>query len=142
MKQEYYLKFNSYVADPKVLPSVSGIYLLRKTKRKTDDTLLVDLLYIGKAENLNERFSDPNKHEGYLKAQKMCSDSKDNSYVSISYAECPRNDLERVEACLIYVNKPKLNTLNTETYDYDETIVYVSGTRKSNLDDINVAKRQ
>ncbi|MFA5283382.1 MAG: hypothetical protein WC366_02565 [Bacilli bacterium] len=142
MKQEYYLKFNDYVENPKNLPSVSGIYLIRKTKRKNDGTLSVELLYVGKAENLNDRFSDPNKHEGYVKAQKLCSNSKDNSYVSISYAECPKNSLDRVEACLIYTSKPKLNTFNTKTFDYDATTVYVGGIRKSSLDNINVAQKK
>ena len=142
MKQEYYLKFNDYTADPNKLPNESGIYLIRKTKMEDDARLSVKLLYIGKAENLNERFAYPNSHEGYVGAQEICDNSEDHSYVSISYALCSRSNLDRIEACLIHANRPALNTANKQTFDYDETIVYVSGTRKSNLNDINIAKRK
>ncbi|MCF7930618.1 MAG: GIY-YIG nuclease family protein [Acholeplasmataceae bacterium] len=97
------------------------------------------LVYIGKAENLNDRLNS-SEHEGIEATKKDCN--KNGTFITIAFSVLDKNDLERIEACLIYVNKPKHNIQGKDSFNFDKTIVKVSGKRMSGLNEVNTAVRK
>ena len=104
----------------------SGVYgVYRCTYSKDKDTVSVkQLIYIGKADNLNERLNGHEKKEdwkGYLqKGEKLC----------YCYTLISKDDNERVEAALINSNQPPENVEYKNHFPFDKTTVTCEGEHK------------
>lgn len=104
-------------------PGVYGVYrCLYNEKERT--VTLKSLIYIGKADNLNQRISNHEKWKEWrqtlLKEEQIC----------FCYTEVYNGDNERVEAALINNNKPPLNVEYMESFPFDKTTVNCSGDHK------------
>lgn len=94
------------------LPSYSGIYLVYRCvyNDKTNRVTLIDIIYIGKSDNIHNRHIKHEKlhlFEGQLQAgEQLC----------YSCAKVDKQDLDWVEKALIYAQKPILNDTGKEHY--------------------------
>lgn len=110
-------------SDTDSLSTNSGVYgVYRCNYNKEKETVsLIQLIYIGKADNLNTRI---NKHEKwddwkkYLKAKES---------ICFCYTFIDKDNNERVEATLINSNQPPENTEYKKSFPFDKTIVNCSG---------------
>ena len=117
------LSFEGYWITKTVVPSDSGIYLVYagKYKKDTDTVDLRRLLYIGEAEDCNDRISDHEKWdewEGYLQKGEI---------LIFSMARITSPDRERAECALIYHHKPPCNEECKYSFPYEDTTVKSSG---------------
>jgi excinuclease UvrABC nuclease subunit len=123
----YNLNFKGYWRDShrSGIPATSGIYLVYKCtyNSTTDEVSLIELLYIGKAEELQERHSNHDKREIFLKE---CDNSKGET-LCYSIAEVNKNDLDIVENALIFAQKPKLNDKCKDKFNYDDAEFHLEG---------------
>lgn len=105
------------------LPSYSGIYMVYTCSynEKTQTVLLMKLIYIGQAQNINERI---NNHEKKEEFEKELSDGQQLCY---SYAEIEESDLNIVENALIFAQKPPLNTQYTRSFNYPASHFIIEG---------------
>lgn len=124
-EKTFYQEFKGYV--PAIhLPSIpikSGVYLVYSCfLNPTNKTVQVlRLLYIGKADDLNDRLNNHEKMEEW-KRQLKWTESLCFSY---TFVEPYYN--ERVEATLINANRPPLNIEYKNYFPFDKTTVYCSG---------------
>lgn len=123
--KEYNLKFKGYWLDENRsgIPSISGIYLVYRCKYNSDsDTVtLIEILYIGQAQNLNERHMDHEKRNDFLK---QC---KTDETICYSVAEVNSQDLNVVENALIFAQKPPLNDKYKDNFNYDASKFHLEG---------------
>lgn len=123
------LEFDGFTREEtkNTLPDYSGLYFVyRGTRKKGADgkysCSLQDLLYIGQAENINERVNGTHEHYedwcSYLKKDEM-----------LYYSVCPVESdlLDKVEAACIYQAQPPVNTQCKESYNYDPVRIKSSG---------------
>lgn len=124
------LEVQGYYRDQsrKGFPHCSGIYFVYRgvfvPHLKT--ATLRELLYIGETEDLHQR------HNEHDKRDKFIAKLQENEELFYSFAltgNISKKQRLRIESTLIYELRPQLNTQNVETYDYDETIINVSGDR-------------
>lgn len=105
------------------IPARSGVYLVyvcRYNKEK-DSVTLDKLIYIGEAENVNERIAN---HEKWLEWRKYVPSG---SEICFSFDGVTNPDRERAEAALIYYHKPPCNTEYIDSFPFDETTVKSTG---------------
>jgi excinuclease UvrABC nuclease subunit len=121
------LTFDGYWKSPLGLPKQSGVYCVyRGTYDKTTDKVsLKELLYIGEAENVYDRFNSNGEHETYEDMEKRLRQDEE---LRFSFAPIQANDRERAEAALIYQHKPTLNIKHVSDFSYSETEMYLTGT--------------
>ena len=122
-EERYDLIFKGYYSNEEHLPKTSGVYCVYSgvLDAETGCVTLSDLLYIGKAGNIYDRHKDhENKDEWLLKL-------KDRETLWYTYAEIIPNDLDRCEAALIYLNRPKCNHKGFDSFNYYDTYISVSG---------------
>lgn len=105
------------------IPEFSGIYLAYRCiyNKETDKVSLVELVYIGQAENLKMRIA-VHKSSGDL--NKSCLEGETICY---SYASVSLNDLDIVENALIFAQKPRLNTKLKENFVHDPAAFVIEG---------------
>ncbi|MFB3888293.1 MAG: GIY-YIG nuclease family protein [Candidatus Bathyarchaeia archaeon] len=110
------------------IPKKSGVYLTYSCKynpptkegeRGTVD--LTKLIYIGEAEDANDRIATHDKWDDWRKQVPKGEE------ICFSFAEVASPDRERAECALIYYHKPVCCDKSTETFDYDETTIISSG---------------
>ena len=105
------------------IPSTSGIYLVYACtyNSETDTVSLNNLIYIGQAENLNERIMTHTKRSEFLK---QCGGEENLCY---SVAEVPVIHLDMVENALVYAQKPPLNDRLKDRYSYSQAEFHLEG---------------
>jgi|SRR5450432_503261 len=109
------------------IPVYPGLFIVYETKfnADTNTVTLIRLLYIGEAENLNNRI---------LKHPKLDEWSKNiaaGNELSYSVARVETNNRTRIKAALIYKFRPMLNIDFKDSFLYDATMILLSG--KTNL---------
>lgn len=123
--KKYNILFRGYRRDCNKagLPTYSGIYIVyRCTFNKEKQTVsLKELLYIGQAQNIQERISKHDKHQEFIDA------AKNGEQICYSYAEVDKQDLDIVENALIFAQKPRLNDELKDTYNYESAHFNVEG---------------
>jgi len=92
-------------------------------KEEKGTVTLKKLIYIGEAENVNERLSN-HKHEKWSEWQKEVPEGLETCF---SFAEATSPDRERAECALIYHHKPKCNDECKYSFPYEETTVVSTG---------------
>lgn len=137
-EQTFNQDFKGYRRESKIstLPSESGVYgVYRCIFNKDRETVtLKELIYIGKADNLNDRI---NNHEDWPNWKaKLAKDEE----ICFCYTYVGRNDNERVEAALINSNKPSLNIEYKDSFPFDKTLVKCTGNHEF-IKDTNVVNR-
>lgn len=114
----YVINFKGYWLDSNRnnIPAVSGIYMVYRGiyNSVNNKVKLNEILYIGQANNLQERHKNHDKRELFLKE---CNKSL-NETLCYAIAEVSQKDLDIVENALIYIQKPKLNDKNKESFNF------------------------
>ena len=118
------------------LPDYDCIYCVYVGEPRPDKKVNIrELLYIGKAyrqEGIRGRLSTHNKMQDFERAVL----SGENVYFTYAQVERPdgksitEDDILRAESALIYTQQPPLNKDSKESFNYDDTIVNVSGVYK------------
>lgn len=123
----YNLNFKGYWRDSSRsgIPATSGVYLVYKCtyNSTTDKVVLIEMLYIGQADNLQERHENHEKREVFLKE---CASSK-GEILCYSIAEVNQSDLNIVENALIFAQQPKLNDKCKDKFNYEASEFHLEG---------------
>ena len=113
--KDYILNFEGYWRDCNKgwLPSYSGVYLVYRCRynQQNDTVVLVDIIYIGQAENIHDRHVHHDKYDTFL------SQLQDGEELCYSCA-LVNDDIDVVENALIFVQKPCLNEQGKNRYNY------------------------
>lgn len=124
MKQ-YNINFKGYRRDcnKATLPHYSGVYMVYRCKydSTSDKVSLKKIIYIGQAEDLNERL---NKHEKYSKFLEVCETGEELCY---AYANISMDDLDIVENALVFAQKPLLNSDLVDNFNHESAGFLVEG---------------
>lgn len=124
MKQ-YNINFKGYRRDSNkaTLPHNSGIYMVYRCvhHKDTDKVTLKEIIYIGQAQDLNERL---NNHEKY---QEFCNQCENGEELCYAYADVSLDDLDIIENALIFAQKPPLNSDFVNSFNYEKTGFLVEG---------------
>ena len=147
MKQ-YSLKFENHVLDNGFdqLPAHKGIYLFRVSIPTSKDCIESFIIYIGKADGENglkgrindshEHIDDARKLVNDINSRLLTGDKK--CYLTISYSsktEYTNDDIERIESALIFIKKPILNDKSKYSFNYQKTVIEITGNHKADLDE-------
>ena len=105
------------------IPKKSGIYMVyRCTYNALENTVdPKDIMYIGQAENANDRVGN---HEKLPDFQKELKDGEELCY---SFAEVNKKDLDVVENALVFMQKPKVNDYLKDSYTHNEASFLIQG---------------
>ena len=113
------------------LPKLTGVYFVYETTYKRDDDALLfkRLLYIGEAEDVNERILKHEKYSDWLKYIRYGNE------LCYSMAQVENAYRERIEAAYIYEHKPPANEEYKNNFPFNKTHVKSSGeTELLNID--------
>ena len=123
----YQTKFQGYWLERNKagIPAQQGLYLVYRSKYHVSSNTvdLLELLYIGKSENVQNRIANHDKLDDFKKCLK--SDEE-----TISYSFAPVNaeqELDILENALIFAQKPVLNDLLKDSFNYDPSSFDISG---------------
>ena len=119
--EEYKLQFNGYWRHQNRagIPHEKGVYLVyRAVYNEQENTVgLKDIIYIGKANDLNERILNHDKHDEFMrtlqKGEELCYSCADVKW-----------GLDEVENALIFAQKPVLNDLLKDSYLYSTPVKF------------------
>lgn len=124
MKQ-YNINFKGYWRDcnKASLPHYSGVYMVYRCiyDSTSDKVTLNEIIYIGQAEDLNERL---NNHDKYSRFQNACESGEEICY---AYANVSMDDLDIVENALVFAQKPSLNSDLVDSYNHESAAFLVEG---------------
>ena len=124
-KQNFTINFDGYRRDEHKsgLPSKSGIYCVYTCvhNAQKNTVALKKLLYIGKADNINDRLAN---HERLPDWKKRLQPGQVLCY---SYGEIGPDESERCEAAMIFEHQPPENTDCKQSFSYDETTISLTG---------------
>lgn len=121
----YNLIFKGYWRDcnRQKLPEYSGVYLVYKCiYNDTEKTVkLLELIYIGQAENIRDRIKN---HDKQAEFQSEC---KQNQTICYATAEVKKEDLNIVENALIFAQKPRLNKKSNDKFEHKPAEFHLEG---------------
>lgn len=108
-------------------PEIAALYFVYRSVLNpiVNRVTLKELIYIGETDNLYRRFNEHERRPDFLGNLEQ-GEMLFYSIAEISISEAER---KRVEAALIYELRPRLNVMNIMSFDYDKTVVRVSGDR-------------
>jgi len=123
------------------IPKRAGVYAvyvckyIKPEKKGAKATVtLKKLIYIGEAENVNERISEHDKWSDWRKKV------PEGSVICFSFAGATSPDRERAECALIFYHKPTCNDECKDSFPYEETTVISKGEHKFIKSPITVKK--
>ena len=105
------------------IPAKSGIYLVYVCRyNETEDKVTLDkLIYIGEAEDVNDRIAN---HEKWPEWRRYVPTG---SEICFSFTDVASPDRERAEAALIYHHKPPCNVEYVDSFPFEDTTVESTG---------------
>ncbi len=105
------------------LPKLSGVYFVYETTYNRDNDVLLfkRLLYIGEAENVNERILKHEKYSDWLKYIRYGNE------LCYSMVQVENTFRKRVEAAYIYEHKPPANEEYKSNFPFNNTHIKSSG---------------
>lgn len=122
--KDYILNFEGYWRNCNrgSLPAYQGIYLVYRCRYnlQNDTVTLIDIIYIGQAENIHDRHIH---HEKELLFQSQLHEGEE---ICISCAQ-ENHDLDLVENALIFAQKPILNEQGKDGFAYGESHFILRG---------------
>jgi excinuclease UvrABC nuclease subunit len=124
-EQSYTLNFKGYwhEANVKSIPCQAGVYCVYACRHDyaRNQVILGRLLYIGEAEDVNQRVKNHEKWQEWKKAlgigEELC----------FSAARFESANRTRVEAALIFKHKPPLNDDYKDSFPFDRTTILITG---------------
>ena len=123
--KDYILNFEGYWRDcnKSGLPTYPGIYLVYRCRYnpQNDTVSLIDIIYIGKADNIRDR------HKCHEKEMMFKSQLLQDEEICISCAKITE-DIDFVENALIFVQKPLLNEQGKDRFANGQIHVSLNGT--------------
>lgn len=140
MEKTIELEFAGYWLDTNgsKVPDESGVYLVyvcRYNKDK-DTVTLRKLIYIGEAEDANDRIANHEKRKDWV------DQVPEGLQLCYSFAPANKSDRERAEAALIFYYKPVCNDKGKDSFNYDKTTVKSSGRCKFINSEITVERTE
>ena len=112
----YSLNFEGYWRDINKggLPTYSGIYTVYRCRYNDDvDTVsLIEIIYIGQAENIRDR------HKNHEKLELFKTQLKSEEELCYSCTQVDKGSLDLVENALVFAQKPRLNDQLREKYNH------------------------
>lgn len=121
----YNITFKGYRLQDDVdnLPEYSGIYIAYRCKynEDTDKVTLIELVYIGQAENMKLRLMS---HKNSKDISQYCG--KDET-ICYSYASVSLYDLDIVENALVFAQKPRLNVKLKDNFTHNAASFVIEG---------------
>lgn len=121
----YQLNFKGYWrhCNRSGLPNETGVYAVYRCTYNniTDRVILHEILYIGKADNINER------HINHDNINLFMNELKNGEELCYSCAEVDKQSLDLIENALIFAQKPKLNTELVNTYNHKAAHIKLDG---------------
>lgn len=121
----YIIKFNGYIIEGETdaIPKCSGIYLIYTCAYKPATKIITptELLYIGQSKDLHHEVTYHARREEFL------AQAKGEEKICYAYAEVALEDLNVVENALVYSEKPRLNILLKDGFNYSDTELHVKG---------------
>ena len=115
--------------DKYYIETYSGVYCVytgtynKRTGKKT----LNELIYVGQAENINERIANHDRLDDWL------SYLTDGETLFYTCAHVTGEDKDRAEAALIYKLKPWFNDKLKHKFDYPDTKLSITGAWRGRL---------
>jgi len=105
------------------IPFEGGIYCVYvcRFNEKTRNVILNKLLYIGEADDLNQRIKNHEKWQEWRKALSLGEE------LCFSFAHFDSPNRTRVEAALIFKYKPPVNDDYKDSFPFDKTTILLSG---------------
>lgn len=123
--KEFNLNFDGSILDEnrEHLPSHSGIYLVYRGTLNSERTRLhcKEIIYIGQSTDIRRCNKNHESRSRFLERL------EDNEVLFYSYAPINSDDLKRVEAALVYKQKPLLNDQLKDNFLYPPTHIISSG---------------
>ena len=123
--KQYHLNFRGYWREINKggIPAVSGVYLVYRCNYNTlqDTVRLNEILYIGQSENVHDRIAN---HE---KASQFSSKLQNGEELCYACAEVAKADLNIVENALIFAQKPILNDVLKDTFNFGKVAIKADG---------------
>lgn len=123
--KRYNINFKGYRRDcnKSTLPKNSGIYIVYRCvyDQGTDKVKLKKIIYIGQAQDLNQRL---NNHEKYPEFLSQCGTGEELCY---AYADVSLDDLDIVENALIFAQKPPLNSDLVDSFNHESAGFWIEG---------------
>lgn len=105
------------------IPAKSGVYAVYVCKYNPSEktVTLKKLIYIGEAEDVNDRIEHHEKWEEWRE------EVPEGSEICFSFAGVTSPDRERAECALIYHHKPDCNDECKDSFPYEDTTVVSTG---------------
>ena len=125
VKLTYQLNFQGYWrhVNRGGLPAISGVYVVYRCRynQTTDKVSLIEIIYIGQAENIKERLQEHDKFQSF---QNELGNGEELCYTC---AQVEVNALDLVENALIVAQKPRLNVQQVNTYNHQPAHIKIDG---------------
>ena len=119
------IKFKGYWRDEDKsgVPAQSGVYCVYECKynKDNDSVSLLKLIYIGEADNVQERIANHEKYQDWLKHVRFGNE------LCFSFGPVLSTDRERAEAAMIFKHKPPENEEYKYSFPFDQTTISLSG---------------
>jgi len=119
------IKFKGYWRDEDKsgVPAQSGVYCVYECKynKNNDSVSLLKLIYIGEADNVQERIANHEKYQDWLKHVRFGNE------LCFSFGPVLSTDRERAEAAMIFKHKPPENEEYKYSFPFDQTTISLSG---------------
>ena len=119
------IKFKGYWRDKDKsgVPAQSGVYCVYECKynKNNDSVSLLKLIYIGEADNVQERIANHEKYQDWLKHVRFGNE------LCFSFGPVLSTDRERAEAAMIFKHKPPENEEFKDSFPFDQTRISLSG---------------
>ena len=124
LMKEFLLNFEGYWRDcnKNGLPAYPGIYMVYRCQydEQNNTVNLIDIIYIGQAENIHERIGTHKKYD-LFKSKLLVGEELCYSCAKVV------NDVDIVENALIFAQKPVLNDQGKNNYNYERANVRALG---------------
>ena len=122
------IEFKGYWRDKNKngLPANSGIYCVYECSRNVSDGTIkiLRLIYIGEAQNVNDRVANHEKYEDWLS---YVQHVEENNELCFSFGGVGATDRARAEAAMIFKHKPPENVEYVNDFPFDKTTMSLSG---------------
>jgi len=119
------IKFKGYWRDKDKsgVPAQSGVYCVYECKynKNNDSVSLLKLIYIGEADNVQERIANHEKYQDWLKHVRFGNE------LCFSFGPILSTDRERAEAAMIFKHKPPENEEYKYSFPFEQTTISLSG---------------
>lgn len=137
-EKTFHKEFEGYWRDQNSssLPIYSGVYIVQSCiyNKKEDTVSLKKLIYIGKADDVNDRINNHEKRNDWIK------ELKDGEELCYNCTNINTLENERVEAALINMNQPSVNKKYKNSFPFDRTTVNSSGKYSNIIQSITIER--